>query len=88
MVVPWWFSNPLGCPFWRLGLFTFLIYAKKNFGKKKVYFMSTKIRTHNHANVKSIHNQFNQFMFHDNSYKSRILLSLNTINYIIKNMHN
>jgi len=45
--------------------------------------MSTKVRTHNHSILKQLHNQFNQFMFHDNFYKSSIILSLIMIKYII-----
>jgi len=42
--------------------------------------MTTKVQTHNHADVKLMHNQF---MFHDNSYKSRIILSLIMFKHII-----
>ena len=31
-----------------------------------------------------VHNQFNQFMFHDKSYKSRIILLLILLKHIIK----
>jgi len=48
--------------------------------------MCTKAQTHNHAKVKSMHNQFNQIMFRNNSYKSRVILSLIIIkHFMIKN---
>ena len=61
----------------------FHIHAEENFGKKKVQFGSTRVRARK-VNAQS----FNQFMFRDNFYKYRIILSLTTLNYIIKIMHN
>jgi len=38
--------------------------------------MFNKVWTHAHIITIQLHNQFNQFMIRDNSYKSRIVLSL------------
>jgi len=57
--------------------------------QKGTYFTSTKIRTHNHPISKQMYNQFKQFMFRDNSYKSRIISSLIMIKqFVIKIINN
>ena len=55
-----------------------IILAKRKFNG------TTKIRTHNHANVQTNAQPFNQFMFCDTSHNSIIMLSLPMTQHIIK----
>jgi len=69
---------PSWLPPWRLGFLTLLIYAKNNFSKGTLFCISHGSNTQ----------PFNQFMFCDISYTSRIILSLIMLKHINKQLNN
>jgi len=66
----------------------FHIHAKRNFDKKRKFSSLLARFEHSHSIAKQVHNQFNQFMFCDNSCTSRNIISRTTVKHIIKITHN